>query len=76
VVGQLIPYSSEQVALRTIPAGVFSMLMSLEPAIASVIGYLVLHQSPRIPGIVGTLAVVTAGVAVTIAQPAEPVARQ
>lgn len=76
MVGQVIPYSSEQVALRTIPAGAFGVLMSLELAIASVIGYLVLHQSPGVPGIVGTLAVVTAGVAVTIAQPAEPVARQ
>jgi len=75
VVGQVIPYSFEQVALRTIPAGVFGVLMSLEPAIASVIGYLALHQSPGIHGIVGTLAVVTAGVAVTIVQPAEPVAR-
>jgi threonine/homoserine efflux transporter RhtA len=50
--------------------------MSLEPAIASVIGYLALHQSPDILDIVGTLAVVTAGVAVAVAQPAEPVARK
>jgi inner membrane transporter RhtA len=54
---------------------VFGVLMSLESAIASVIGYLALHQSPGIPGIAGLLAVVTAGVAVTIAQPAGPVAR-
>jgi inner membrane transporter RhtA len=76
VVGQVIPYSFEQVALRTIPAGVFGVLMSLEPAIAAAVGYLALRQSPGIPGIVGTLAVVTAGVAVTVTQPAEPAARQ
>jgi inner membrane transporter RhtA len=70
VAGQVLPYSLEQISLRTIPTGVFGVLMSLEPAIASVTGYLALHQAPGITGIAGTLAVVTAGTAVTITQPA------
>lgn len=71
VIGQVVPYSLEQLALRKIAAGVFGVLMSLEPAIGSATGYLMLGQSEGILGIFGTLAVVTAGVAVTVAQPAE-----
>lgn len=72
MVDQALPYSLEQVAPRTIATGLFGVLMSLEPAIAAAVGYLVLHQSPGVLGLVGTAAVVTAGVAVTIAKPAEP----
>ena len=33
-----IPYALEREALRRMPAGVFGVLMSLEPAVAPVVG--------------------------------------
>ncbi len=39
-----IPYSLELEALRRLPAGVFGVLMSLEPGFAALAGYLVLGQ--------------------------------
>jgi inner membrane transporter RhtA len=40
-----IPYSLETEALRRIPRHVFSVLMSLEPAVAALAGFIVLGQS-------------------------------
>ena len=39
-----IPYSLELEALRRLPQGVFGVLMSLEPAVAATIGFLLLDQ--------------------------------
>ncbi len=39
-----IPYSAELVALRRMSAATFGVLMSLEPAIATIVGFLVLGQ--------------------------------
>jgi inner membrane transporter RhtA len=40
----VIPYSLEMVALRTLPARVFGILMSLEPATAALVAALVLGE--------------------------------
>ena len=40
----VLPYSLELEALRRIPEAVFGVLMSLDPAIAAIIGVVVLHQ--------------------------------
>jgi inner membrane transporter RhtA len=47
-------------ALRSIPAGVFGVLMSLEPGVAAVAGYLVLDEALAAREIVAILLVVTA----------------
>jgi inner membrane transporter RhtA len=39
-----IPYSLELEALRRLPTGTFGVLMSLEPAVAALIGFVVLDQ--------------------------------
>jgi inner membrane transporter RhtA len=39
-----IPYSLELEALRRLPAGVFGVMMSLEPAIAAALGFVILGQ--------------------------------
>jgi inner membrane transporter RhtA len=39
-----IPYSLELEALRRLPAGVFGVLMSLEPAVAATVGFVLLEQ--------------------------------
>ena len=40
----MIPYSLELSALRRLPASVFGVLLSLEPAIAATAGWLLLDQ--------------------------------
>lgn len=44
LLSSVIPYSLELEALRTLPTRVFGVLMSSEPAIAAVVGFLVLRQ--------------------------------
>jgi len=55
-----IPYSLELEALRRMPAGVFGVLMSLEPAMAALAGYLVLDQVLGGSEVVAILLVVVA----------------
>jgi inner membrane transporter RhtA len=44
----VIPYSLELEALRRLPARVFGVLMSLEPAVAALAGFVVLGQNPGV----------------------------
>jgi inner membrane transporter RhtA len=44
VLSSLVPYSLEIEALRRMPAHVFGVLMSLEPAAAAIAGLIVLHE--------------------------------
>ncbi|QEV18694.1 EamA family transporter [Streptomyces alboniger] len=45
VMSSVLPYTLELLALRRLPAHTFAILMSLEPAIASIAGFLVLSQA-------------------------------
>ena len=45
VLSSVLPYTLELLALRRLPASTFAVLMSLEPGIAAVAGFLVLHQA-------------------------------
>ncbi|WP_424212442.1 EamA family transporter [Streptomyces sp. BI20] len=45
LMSSVLPYTLELVALRRLPAQTFAVLMSLEPAIAAVAGFLVLGQA-------------------------------
>jgi inner membrane transporter RhtA len=62
VLSSTIPYSLEVEALRRIAAAVFGVLMSLEPALAALAGFLVLGQSLDLRGVVGIGLVVLASV--------------
>ena len=44
VLGSAIPYALELEALRAMPVGVFGVMMSLEPAVAALAGFLVLDE--------------------------------
>ena len=55
-----IPYSLEVEALRRIRASVFAVLMSLEPAIAALAGFLILGQNLSARQMLGILLVVVA----------------
>jgi inner membrane transporter RhtA len=58
----VVPFSLELLALRRLTTAAFGTLMSLEPAIALVIGLLLLHQVPGLWPVVGIAFVVAAGV--------------
>ena len=55
-----VPYSLELEALRKIPSRVFGVLMSLEPAVAALIGFLVLGERLGVRSIAAILLVTVA----------------
>jgi inner membrane transporter RhtA len=57
----LIPFSLELLALRRLTTAAFGTLMSLEPALAVLIGLVVLHQVPSVTAAAGVALVVAAG---------------
>ncbi len=67
----VIPYSLELEALRRIPARVFGVLMSLEPAVATLAGFLVLGQAlgARDLFAIGLVVAASAGVTATRTSP-------
>jgi inner membrane transporter RhtA len=58
----VVPFSLELLALRRLTTSAFGTLMSLEPAIALTIGFVLLHQVPGVLPVVGVGFVVAAGV--------------
>jgi len=68
-----IPYSLELEALRRLPARVFGVLMSLEPAVGALLGFVVLGEMLGLRAIVAIALVVTASVGVSLVKrPAFP----
>jgi inner membrane transporter RhtA len=72
LLSSVIPYSLETEALRRLPANVFGVLMSLEPAVAALAGFLVLGQSLGALDLVAMALVVAASVGVSRSVPASP----
>lgn len=58
----VVPFAFELLALRRLTTAAFGTLMSLEPAIAMVIGYLVLKQELGLVAVAGIGCVVLAGI--------------
>ena len=71
----VVPFTLELLALRRLTTASFGTLMSLEPAFAMAVGFVVLSQSPGLAGVVGICLVVAAGIgaARTGARPAVPI---
>ena len=65
LLSSLVPYSLELVALRRLSARVFGILLSLEPALAALAGFVVLGQSLSGLQLAGMSLVVAASLAVT-----------
>jgi inner membrane transporter RhtA len=57
----VIPFTLEMLALRRLTTTTFGTLMSLEPAIALLVGLVTLHQTPGLVPVAGILFVVAAG---------------
>jgi inner membrane transporter RhtA len=68
-----IPYSLELEALRRLAQGTFGVLMSLEPAVAATVGYLILDQSlaAREVAAIALVVIASAGALRTAPPPAE-----
>ena len=70
----VVPFALEMLALRRLTATAFGTLMSLEPAVALVIGFVALGQRPGVLPVVGVLFVVAAGVGAERTGAREPAA--
>jgi inner membrane transporter RhtA len=69
LMSSVVPYSLETEALRRLPAHVFGVLMSLEPAVAAIAGWVVLGQGLRARDVAAIGLVTTASVVVVRAAP-------
>ncbi len=67
-----IPYSLELEALRRLPAGVFGVLMSLEPAVAATIGFVALDQGLAATEVLAIVCVVLASAGALSSSPPPP----
>jgi inner membrane transporter RhtA len=67
LMASVVPYSLEFAALRRLPKRTFGVLLSLEPAVATLAGWLVLSQSVGPLAILAILAVIAASIGSTLA---------
>jgi inner membrane transporter RhtA len=65
LMSSVIPYSLETESLRRLPASVFGVLMSLEPAIAALAGFAILGQGLGLRACVAIACVIAASIGVT-----------
>ena len=65
VLSSAVPYALEFLALRRLPASTFGILMSIEPAVAAVIGLALLGEGLRAVQVGGIVLVCVASAAVT-----------
>ena len=68
VLSTIIPFSLELEALRRLPARVFGVLMSLEPAIAALIGFVVLRETIGLRALVALILIIVASGGVSFFQ--------
>jgi inner membrane transporter RhtA len=73
ILSSAIPYSLELEALRRLPRGTFGVLMSLEPAVAATVGFVILDQglAGREAAAIALVVVASAGALRTAPPPAE-----
>ncbi|MGZ4277883.1 MAG: EamA family transporter [Solirubrobacteraceae bacterium] len=69
LLSSVLPYTLETEALRRVPAHVFGVLMSLEPAVAALAGFLVLGERLSVRDLVAIALVIAASVVVTRSAP-------
>ena len=67
----VIPYVTDQLAMARLKRSTFALMLALLPAVATVIGFLVLAQAPTGPDLAG-IALVIVGVAIHREPPARP----
>lgn len=62
----LLPYMLEMMALRRLSQATFGILMSVEPGIGALAGYLILHETLSLQQILGIVIVICAGAGAVI----------
>ncbi|MFE0423906.1 DMT family transporter [Streptomyces sp. NPDC058953] len=68
LLSSVLPYTLELLALRRLPASTFAVMMTLEPAVASLAGFLVLSQALSLTDAVAITLVIAASVGVVRTQ--------
>jgi inner membrane transporter RhtA len=68
----VIPFSLELEALRRLPSRVFGVLMSIEPAVATLIGFFVLREAIGLREILAIVLIISASVGVSLDATAQP----
>ncbi|GAC1655272.1 MAG: EamA family transporter [Ktedonobacteraceae bacterium] len=68
ILSTVIPFSLELEALRRLPARVFGVLMSLEPAIAALVGFVVLRETTGLRALIALALIVIASGGVSFFQ--------
>ena len=66
ILSSVIPFSLEMEALRRLPSRAFGVLMSIEPAVATLIGFLLLHEAIGLREILAIALIVSASVGVSL----------
>jgi inner membrane transporter RhtA len=66
ILSSVIPFSLELEALRRLPSRVFGILMSVEPAVATLIGFVVLHEAIGLREILAIALIISASVGVSL----------
>lgn len=61
----LLPFALEMAALRRLSSHVFGLLMSLEPVIGAICGFLIIGQHIRLTGLLAIALIVTASIGTT-----------
>ncbi len=69
ILSSALPYAFELEALRRLATHVFGVLMSLEPAVAAIAGWLVLGQGLSAREVVGIALVMVASLGASVARP-------
>jgi inner membrane transporter RhtA len=72
LLSSVIPYSLELQALRSLPRRTFSILMSLEPAVAAGAAFLILSERLSLIDLLAMACVITASIGVTRASAPKP----
>ena len=67
-----LPYSLEMTALRRLPAKTFSILMSLEPAVAALMGFVFLQETLNERQVLAMFLVVVASIGASLTTPSTP----
>nr|WP_262387186.1 EamA family transporter [Streptomyces sp. TRM49041] len=75
LLSSVLPYTLELIALRRLPAPTFAVLMSLEPAIAALAGFLVLHQALSVTDALAIALVIGASMGAVRSQAARAASR-
>ena len=66
VLCSVVPYTTDMLALRRIPVGLFSVMMSIHPATAALAGFIVLDESLSARQLIGIGFVIVAGVSASL----------